>query len=384
AAQSAQEIAAGILRDTPADLALKRPHVPYDLSRIVSRCLSKKPDKRFQTARDICNELEELSNDLKQEVAITVTEKGQTKQGSILSEESFILTTDLVRRLSHKDPKMIGRSLAFIDNGVTSDELIFILHGMGNDHRQFSDTLRQLPFRAIAFSLFGFDDNAKVRVPATLHDHSILMHALLKDIRDRLRPRQVILTGFSSGADRVLHFISSGEFVDIQLAGLLSLGCNIHLNDCFATSKLSLLTSGDENQILSTIKEFSNNSSSLSDWLLLHGYLLTAFSKFGIQTEPLRQYSNDIIAPFRDGDWTQFPKWYNSCVSKVPHVRFVFDSDGYNSLDKILKQHLEYNVLGDDFHEDTIVRDPSSHMELGQAEMVCKHILAFMKHIKAN
>ena len=384
AAQSIPEISSSILRDTPTDLHSKRSNVPYDLGRIVSRCLTKKPDKRFQTARDVCNELEELSNELKQDKAITGTGDGVSMQGTVLTEEAFVLTTDLVRQLSHQDPRMIGSQLVYMDNGVSSDTLIVYLHSLGNDHRQFSGVLQQLPFRAISLSLFGFDLNAQLRLPLTLHDHSILIHAWLKDLTSRLRPRHLVLAGFSSGADHLLHFLSSEEFVDIKVTGLLSLGCNLHLDDCFVTGKLAELTSGDENQILSTIKDFSTSSSSLDSWLLIHDYLLIAFAKFGTTTEPLRQYATDIVAPFKEGGWSQFPIWYKSCVRRVRHVRFITDSDGFNTLDRMLQQHLEENVLGDDFHEETIVRDPISHMELGQPELVCKHTFELMKQINTK
>jgi serine/threonine protein kinase len=384
AAPSVSEISASILRDTPADLYSKRSNVPYDLNRIVSRCLNKNPDKRFQTARDVCNELEELSNELKQDTAITVSDQGQTKQGSTLSEGSFILSTDLVRQLSHKNPRMIGSSLAYIDNGVSSDTLVFYLHGMGYDHRQYSDVIRQLPYRAVALSLYGFDQNAPLRVPLELHDHSTLMHALIKDVCDRLRPHHIVLVGASSGADHMLHYVSSKESADIQVTGLLSLGCNIHFDDCFASSKLAQLTSGDDAQILSTINEFNCGISSLSDWLLLYGYFLTAFSKFGTQTEPLKQYASDIISPFRDGDLEQFPKWYRNCVKRISHFQFVIDTDGYPALDRLMHQHLENNVLGDEFHEDTIVRVPCSHMKLGQTEWVLKQTLDFVRLLEAK
>lgn len=383
-APSVSEISASILRDTPTDLYSKRSNVPYDLKRIVNRCLAKKPEKRFQTARDVCNELEELSNELKQDAAIIVTGQGPMKADTTLREESFVITTDLVRRLSLKDPRMIGSQLVYTDNGVSSDALIVYLHGIGNDHRQFSEVLQQLPFRAVSLSLFGFDPSAQLRLPLTLHDHSILIHAWLKELICRLRPRQLILSGFSSGADHVLHFLSSEEFVDIKVTGLLSLGCNLHLDDCFVTSKLADLASGDEDQILSTIKEFSIGATSMRDWLLVHDYLLASFSKFGTQTEPLSQFARDILAPFEDGSMDQFAAWYQACLKRVPHIRFVTDGNGLKSLDRMLQLHLEQNVLGDDFHEDTIVRDPVSHMELGQPDVICKHTLALMKLIESK
>lgn len=379
AAPSTTEISAKILRDTPTDLTVKCSNIPYDLNRIVLRCLSKKPDRRFQTARDVCNELLELSDELQKDGAIIVMEQGSTTIGSTLREETFPIPTELVRQLSHQDPRMIGGLLAYLDNRTTSDTLILYLHGVISDHSHFADVLRQLPYRAIAFSLFGFDKNARLRIPLTLRDHSILIHALIKDICSRLRPRQVILSGFSSGADHILHLMTSDLIDDINVTGVLSLGCNLHIEDCFATSKLAELVPEDENQILSTIKELSNISSSLNNWLIIHSYLVAVFRKFGIQTAPLKQYASDIFSFFKDGDWEQFPEWYKSCLKKAQRVQFVIDTDGYPTLNALMQQHLENNILGDEFQENTIVRIPCSHIELGQPEMIVKYTSEFVK-----
>lgn len=379
AASSTTEITAKILRDTPTDLLRKRSNIPYDLNRIVSRCLAKKPDRRFQTARDVCNELEELSEELQQNTAITVINQDQIEAGSSLRLESFIITTDLVRQLSHKDPKMIGGSLAYIDNGLASDSLVFFLPPLGIDHEHFSDVLQQLPYRAIAISFFGFERNAQLRLPLTLRDHSVLIHALIKDLCTRLRPRNIVLAGYSSGSDHLLHLLTSELFSDIKVSGVLALGCNIHIEDCFVSAKLAELADGDESQILSTINLFSQMSSSLYNWLIIHEYLVAAFTKFGVKTAPLSQYASDIVAPFKDGSWEQFPKWYKHCRNKIRHTRFVIDTDGYPALDKLMQKHLEINILGDDFNEETIVRAPCSHMELGQTEIVLKYTLEFMK-----
>ncbi len=383
-ADSASEISARILRDTPLKMTAKRENIPYDLNRIISRCLHKNPTKRFQSARDICNELEELSHQLNNEIDVSISYQGIGKSAPTLTEESFVLTTDLVRKLSTKEPKMIGTKLAYIDNKISSDELIIYLHGIGHDHRQFTDVLRQLPYRAIALSLYGFDKNAQLRLPIGLDDHSILLHAVIKNVCSSLKPKQVVLVGFSSGADHFLEILNSELFSDIKVKGMLALGCNLHLQNCFATSKYSELENGNEEQVLATIKLFSQNAASISDWLLFHDYLLIAFSKFGAEIQTLKKYSTDIIAPFNNGSWEQFPKWYKNSIKKILHTRIIFDTDSSEELDVIMQQHLDENVLGDDFHEDTIVRVPYSHMVLGQPEMVCKHTLDFMKLLSSK
>lgn len=54
------ETAAAIMRETAPALTSIRPDVPGDLDRIVRRCHEKQPGDRFQTARDLANELRGL------------------------------------------------------------------------------------------------------------------------------------------------------------------------------------------------------------------------------------------------------------------------------------------------------------------------------------
>jgi TolB-like protein len=58
--RSPAELASAILRDTPRPLSEARADLPADLSRIIRRCLEKDPSHRFQTARDVSNELRDV------------------------------------------------------------------------------------------------------------------------------------------------------------------------------------------------------------------------------------------------------------------------------------------------------------------------------------
>jgi len=55
---SMAEVSSAILRDPPPPLADVRADVPRDLERVIGRCLEKECERRFQTARDVRNELE--------------------------------------------------------------------------------------------------------------------------------------------------------------------------------------------------------------------------------------------------------------------------------------------------------------------------------------
>ena len=58
-------IMTSILRDDPAPLSGDPALVPRELERVILRCLKKEPDRRFQTAIDVRNALEEVEEDLR-------------------------------------------------------------------------------------------------------------------------------------------------------------------------------------------------------------------------------------------------------------------------------------------------------------------------------
>ena len=53
-------VISAILKDTPSSVTELKPALPADLARIVKRCLAKDPERRYQTAIDLRNDLEEL------------------------------------------------------------------------------------------------------------------------------------------------------------------------------------------------------------------------------------------------------------------------------------------------------------------------------------
>src|SRR5687767_14171138 len=67
---SSLAILTSILRDDPKPLTALKPDLPPDYERIVRRCLSKDPARRYQTALDVRNELDDLQSGVRQ-VAVT-------------------------------------------------------------------------------------------------------------------------------------------------------------------------------------------------------------------------------------------------------------------------------------------------------------------------
>ena len=62
--KSAIELISSILKDTPEPVTQVREELPYHLGRLIQHCLEKKPERRFQTAIDVRNELDDLEREI--------------------------------------------------------------------------------------------------------------------------------------------------------------------------------------------------------------------------------------------------------------------------------------------------------------------------------
>ena len=71
-----------IIREQPTPIANLNPEVPYDLQKIVRRCLAKDPDERHQSIRDVAIELKEVRRELQADAGIDTTVPTPSRAGS--------------------------------------------------------------------------------------------------------------------------------------------------------------------------------------------------------------------------------------------------------------------------------------------------------------
>jgi serine/threonine protein kinase len=67
--KSGFQLIAAILKDAVPAVDAVRPDLPRQLARIVGRCIAKDPERRYQTVKDVRNELEELRDEVDSAVA---------------------------------------------------------------------------------------------------------------------------------------------------------------------------------------------------------------------------------------------------------------------------------------------------------------------------
>jgi eukaryotic-like serine/threonine-protein kinase len=80
-------IISSVLKDTPKSITELKPSLPPELARIVRRALAKDPERRYQTAKDLRNELEELKASI--DSAELVNQPGETVPTGLRASRAF-------------------------------------------------------------------------------------------------------------------------------------------------------------------------------------------------------------------------------------------------------------------------------------------------------
>jgi serine/threonine protein kinase/pimeloyl-ACP methyl ester carboxylesterase len=369
AGSSQSDLVSAILRDAPRPLSEIAPRVPKHLAWLVGRCLEKDLDRRLQTCRDVRNELEDLR------LSLRAGEGDWRAEGARPTgrpgERRFPLSTELVRQLSERHPRLIGRALTYLDNGADSKTLVVFLHGTGGDHRRFEPVLDVLPQRGIAPTLVGFEVSAASRPALGIGDHGRILRAFLQDLHAKLRPRHTILVGFSCGGEMWLRLAASEEGVGVPVSGLVALGPNVELSNCFVTGRFAAMNASDPARVLSILKSLGSDLEGLDDWLALQDYIVSSFTKLGPDLAVLERWSSDIVAPFQ-AEADPLARWFRSASERIPNVRLVFSRTEAAEAEALLARHLEHNVLGPNFSEASVAVEPVQHMRLGEPGLILR------------
>jgi len=90
-------VLSAIIKDTPSSVTDLRQDLPRDVGRIVRRCLAKDPDDRYQTAKDLRNDLRLLKEDLDSGVAVRAQPSSQISQAAVVAQPAPLLSRSPAR-----------------------------------------------------------------------------------------------------------------------------------------------------------------------------------------------------------------------------------------------------------------------------------------------
>ncbi|MEJ7700655.1 MAG: hypothetical protein WKF71_13560 [Pyrinomonadaceae bacterium] len=95
--ETAMDVIQSVINSEPQPLAAFAPHLPKELVRIVHKTIKKKREQRYQTIKDLLNDLKDLRDELQQELILERTavpnraETGEAKQSS--AQQQQLLTS---------------------------------------------------------------------------------------------------------------------------------------------------------------------------------------------------------------------------------------------------------------------------------------------------
>src|SRR5438552_737867 len=380
-------IFASILHRSSTPAIRLNPDIPASLDQIINKALEKDRNLRYQSAAEMRTDLQRLRRD-SESGRISLADDGEESRTSLSSETAnqliehrFVLTERVCRKLDRAtlDPRIIGDHLHYVDNQVRSDILVFFLHGLGLDHRDFEPILKRLSYRGMSPTLYGCEPERGSRVALSLADHVIILREWLREVAERHQPRIIVMVGFSLGADMGFELLlgptdDPGPAID----AFLSLECNLNLETCFVSQVLAALAPEHPEISVAELRRLGETAGSLDDWLNIQEYLVKVLRKFQGDIGVLQRAAADIVRPFREEPgFAVFARWFKGARERVPVLRLVISNDSsyQAALARLKLENLDNGILGEEFPEDMItVSGSADHFGLMAAERVLRQV----------
>ena len=205
---------------------------PSELIRLLRRCVQRDVDRRLQHIADVKLELLDARDELDRPEQDATSGPLETRQVVALE---WTLSREVCRHLSREnfDAAMIGDHVEYLDNERASGRLVVYLPPVGMDHSIYRDVLESSPYRGIALTPYGMEPTRPRRIPLPIADHFTIIRLFLEHLSEDVGATHTILTSFSSGADLGSRLISEGGATKRHIDGLLSLGPNLDMSNCF-------------------------------------------------------------------------------------------------------------------------------------------------------
>jgi serine/threonine protein kinase/pimeloyl-ACP methyl ester carboxylesterase len=380
-------IFASILNRASTPAIRLNPDMPLSLDQVINKALEKDRNLRYQSASEIRADLQRVRRD-SESGKTSLEDGGEESKTSAspeianqLTEHRFKLTEGVCRKLDRAtlDPRVIGDQLHYLDNQVRSDVLVFFLHGLGLDHRDFEPILKRLAYRGLSPTLYGCEPDRRERVSLSLADHVTILREWLRDVTQRFQTSKVVMVGFSLGADMGFQMLfAPSDEPPPRIDAFLSLECNLSFDTCFVSRLLANMAPDQPDKWIAELQRCGDSATSFDEWLTIHEYLVKVLRKFRGDIGVLQRAAADIVRPFSENPGFEvFARWFKGARERVPSLRMVFSdaSSTRAALAHLKLENLDRGILAGEFSEGQIIVWPKTdHFGLMATDQVLRQI----------
>jgi len=132
--KTAVSLISAVVKDSPQPVDTLRDGLPHHLGRVVGRCLEKNPERRYQTAKDVRNELEGLANEIESGSAAAPPAKQRRRfVGRLLGAALVVTLLGLAAWLSLQpgtDGAIDSLAVMPFENGSDDPDLEYLSDGL--------------------------------------------------------------------------------------------------------------------------------------------------------------------------------------------------------------------------------------------------------------
>jgi hypothetical protein len=343
---------------------------------VLERCLKRDPRERLRDAGDVRRLLAGLE--------AARSEADFTAGSPVVPVEGRMRITDEICRGLDRDgfnAMLPGWEMQYADNGRESRTVIVWIPSFGGDHR--TPAWRQLlvasPYRMIVPTLIGMEPGASRRPVVSLENQLALVRVLAADLKRRLRPERLIVSGFACGSVLALRCASGDESSQL-FDGVLAIDADLQESDCFVSGLFSRLDPAVTGSVIDTLQQISQSCATVDEWIDTHEHAVDAAAKMRDNFEPLIRQGRDFTEPYvgvDTGAASPFTGWLRDAYERVATIRCVFHDSPENRriIGEIRMQHLDDQCLGPKFTDETISFMPvSTHAGMLRTERLLEYL----------
>jgi pimeloyl-ACP methyl ester carboxylesterase len=224
----------------------------------------------------------------------------------------------------------INQDMIYLQNSSKEKGVLVIyLHGLGLDGDDFKEQLLHSKYYGIAPTMFGFHKNlTNFGDSVPIEVHAEVLKLFIDSLIGNKKPSNIILVGFSIGADMILRMLKDNMLSSIS--GVLLLDPNIDSSTCFLSNELSNIPINDHKGVIGSAVKIAGDESEIEDWLNIHKYLVKVLGKYKNNLDSIKIFSSQVVDAMSESSSYVFSKTFPPSNDRVKYLKAILSGKNHS------------------------------------------------------